>query len=60
MEAYLIDYQGDLHGHEIKIDMVARLRDEQKFNTADELKRQVAEDIEHGKAILNTAFGKKS
>ncbi len=53
VEAYLVDYRGDLYGRGLKINIVARLRDEKKFNTADELRKQVAEDVRRGKAILN-------
>ncbi|GAI27924.1 unnamed protein product, partial [marine sediment metagenome] len=42
VEAYIVDYQGDLYGRELKIDIIARLRDEKKFDTVDELKEQVA------------------
>jgi riboflavin kinase/FMN adenylyltransferase len=54
VEAYLVDYQGDLYGRELKIDIVARLRDEKKFDTVDDLKKQVAEDIRQGKTMLNS------
>jgi riboflavin kinase/FMN adenylyltransferase len=53
VEAYLFDYGGDLYGHELKVDFVARLRDEKKFTSADDLKQQVAEDVKKGKAILD-------
>jgi len=53
-EVYVVDYQSDLYGHELKIDIVARLRDEKKFNTVAELKKQIAEDVKRGKAILNS------
>jgi len=53
IEAYLLDYSGDLYGHELKVDFVARLRDEKRFASADELKRQVAADVKKGKAILD-------
>jgi riboflavin kinase / FMN adenylyltransferase len=55
IESYLIDYHGDLYGHEISIDFVAKLRDEKKFKSIDELKKQVAEDIRQGKTILKSA-----
>jgi riboflavin kinase/FMN adenylyltransferase len=58
VEAYLLDYKGDLYGREIKIDIVARLRDERKFDTGEELKQQMAEDVRQGKAILDAAVGK--
>ena len=54
VEAYLVDYHGDLYDHELKIDIVARLRDEKKFDTADELKEQVARDVLQGRTILNS------
>ena len=58
VEAYIIDYQGDLYERELKIDFMARLRDEKKFDTADALKKQVAEDVRQGRQILNFTDGK--
>jgi riboflavin kinase/FMN adenylyltransferase len=58
VETYLVDYQGDLYGRELKIDIVARLRDQKKFDTVDELKKQIAEDVRQGKAILNDTVEK--
>jgi riboflavin kinase/FMN adenylyltransferase len=52
IEAFLLDYHGDLYGHEISVDFVARLRDEKKFRNAEELRRQMAEDVAHGKRVL--------
>jgi len=54
IEVYLLDYNGDLYGHDLSVDFVARLRDEKKFKNADELKKQVAEDVRHGKTILKS------
>ena len=54
IEAYLLDYRGDLYGHELTVDFVARLRDEKKFKNVDELKKQVAEDVRQGKNILES------
>jgi riboflavin kinase/FMN adenylyltransferase len=54
IESFLIDYHGDLYGHEISVDFVAKLRDEKKFKNAEELKKQVAEDIRQGKIILKS------
>lgn len=54
IEAYLLDYNGDLYGHELTVDFIAKLRDEKKFETEDELKAQVEADIRKGKEILNT------
>ena len=54
VEACVLDYHSELYGRELKIDIVERLRDERRFNTAEELKRQIAEDIKQGRAILNS------
>jgi len=54
VEVYVLDYHGELYGHELRIDIIERLRSEKKFDTADELKKQIAEDIKQGRAILNS------
>jgi len=53
IEVYVLDYHSILYEHEMRIDVVERLRDEKKFDTAEELKGQIAEDIKQGRAILN-------
>jgi riboflavin kinase/FMN adenylyltransferase len=52
IETYLIDYQGDLYGRELALDFIERLRDEKKFDTAEQLEEQIAEDVRRGRAIL--------
>jgi riboflavin kinase / FMN adenylyltransferase len=54
IESFLIDYTGDLYGHALSVDFIAKLRDEKKFNNIDELKKQVASDVKRGKEILCT------
>ena len=58
VEVYVLDYQGDLYGHELRIDIIERLRGEERFDTADELKKQVVEDVRQGRAILNSLGNK--
>jgi len=53
VEVYILDFQGNLYRHEIKIDIIERLRREEKFNTIEELKKQIEEDIKQARAILN-------
>ncbi len=52
VETYIIDFEGDLYGRELKIDIVDLLRRETKFKNTDELRKQILEDIEKGKAAL--------
>ena len=59
VETYILNYHGDLYGRQLRIDVVERLRGEKRFKTTDELKKQIAEDIKKGTAILNS-LGKNS
>ena len=54
VEVYILDYQGNLYGQELKIDIIERLRGEQQFDTAEALRQQITEDIKQGKAILSS------
>ncbi len=52
IETYLIDYKGDLYGRKLALDFIERLRDEKKFDTAEQLEEQMAKDVRQGRAIL--------
>ena len=54
VETFVIDYRGDLYGSQLRIDIVERLRSEKRFDSVEELKRQMAEDVKQGVAILNS------
>jgi riboflavin kinase/FMN adenylyltransferase len=45
LEAFLLDFDGDLYGETAKVSFVDRLRDEQRFDSAEELVAQMAEDV---------------
>jgi len=57
VEVYLLDYHSDLYGRELEVDFIERLRGEKKFDTPQELKKQIAKDVEQGKAILKNRGG---
>jgi len=57
VEVYILDYHGNIYGHEIRIELIDRVRDEKKFNNMQELKDQIALDIEKGRAILGRHGG---
>jgi riboflavin kinase/FMN adenylyltransferase len=46
VEAYLIDFEGDLYGTELRLDFVRRLRGERAFATVDALVEQMGEDVD--------------
>jgi riboflavin kinase / FMN adenylyltransferase len=45
VEAFLIDFEGDLYGTELRLDFVRRLRGERAFPTVDALVEQMDEDV---------------
>jgi len=53
VETYIPDFDGDLYGKRLFIQLVARLRDEMRFSSAEELKKQMAKDVQDAKDILN-------
>ena len=53
IESFLLEYHGDLYGHELSVDFITKLRDEKKFGSVEELRQQVLIDVERGKDILN-------
>ncbi len=52
VEVYLINYQNNLYGRQIKLDVIERLREERRFNTSEELSEQMARDVEQARALL--------
>ena len=58
VEVYLLDFEGNIYGHELRIDFIERLRGERKFSSVEELKKQMAADVEQGRAALRTITAK--
>lgn len=52
-ETFIIGFEGDLYGKAVEIELFKFIRPEQKFNTADELKTQIAEDVEATKKYFS-------
>lgn len=46
VELHLLDFDGDLYGTPLRVSLVARLRDEQRFDDADALVKAIQSDIE--------------
>jgi riboflavin kinase/FMN adenylyltransferase len=45
LEAYIIDFSGDLYGKEIEVRISKKIRDVRKFENNEELKEQIKKDI---------------
>ena len=52
LEAFLLDFAGDLYGDEVEIAFVKRLRDEMSYASAAELSAQIARDVEDTRRAL--------
>ena len=53
VEAFLLDFDGDLYGKRIKIEFVRRLRDEIAFDGAESLIEQMERDVAETRAVLS-------
>ncbi len=45
VESHLLDFKGDLYGKALRVDLVARIREERKFSSLDELVAQIRSDV---------------
>ena len=52
LEAYLLDFTGDLYGEEVEIEFIAFLRDDQTFASPEALAEQMRRDCDDARAIL--------
>ena len=46
IEAYLLDFDRDIYGQPLRVEFLQRLRGEESFDSVDDLKRQMAADVE--------------
>jgi len=53
VEAFLIDWSGDLYGLELRIDFLKRLRGERRFGSVDALVEQMARDVEDARGLAS-------
>ena len=46
IEAYLLDFSGDLYGQTVRLTFRSRVREERRFSSVDALRAQIAADVE--------------
>lgn len=56
VEAYLLDFAGDLYQQRLELRFVARLRDQVKFRDAAALSEQIGQDVAATRALLRQEF----
>ena len=57
MEVHLLDYEGDLYGHDIEVFFIKHIRDEHAFTCREELREQIARDVKQARSILRKTRG---
>jgi riboflavin kinase/FMN adenylyltransferase len=53
VETYVMDWAGDLYGDVVRVRFLHRLRDERRFASVEELKRQIDADAERARNYFN-------
>jgi riboflavin kinase/FMN adenylyltransferase len=56
IEAFLLDFEGDLRGRPMAVEFWQRLRDERRFESTGELSAQIGEDVERTRSIVRLAM----
>jgi len=53
IEAYILGYDGDLYGRQVRLGFVQRLRDERKFADVDALREQMEADRRRAERLFS-------
>jgi riboflavin kinase / FMN adenylyltransferase len=57
LEVHMLDYADNCYGRLLRVQLLAKLRDDKHFLNFDELKVQIAKDVSRAKELLNTDLG---
>lgn len=52
-EAYLLDFDGSLYDERVRLEVLTRLRDEQRYDSVESLVAQIARDVERTRAAVD-------
>ncbi|MBI4288810.1 MAG: bifunctional riboflavin kinase/FAD synthetase [Chloroflexi bacterium] len=55
IEVFLLEFSGDLYQQQLRIELLDRLRAEKRFDSPDELRAQIAQDVERARSLLAEA-----
>lgn len=56
VEVHLFNFKGDLYGEQLQVDVCARLRDEQRFDSLDDLQKQIQDDKKKALSLFTQSF----
>jgi riboflavin kinase / FMN adenylyltransferase len=54
VEAHLLDFRREIYGEDVRLEFIARLRDELRFDSVDKLLEQIWKDIDDTRRILSS------
>jgi riboflavin kinase/FMN adenylyltransferase len=57
VEVYVMDYDADLYGREMRVEFVRKLRDQETFPTVADLVKQIDRDVADARLVLAHAGG---
>jgi riboflavin kinase/FMN adenylyltransferase len=55
VEAYVVDFDGDLYGERLALDFVAHLRPQLKFTSVDDLVGAIEDDVKRTREVLGVS-----
>jgi riboflavin kinase/FMN adenylyltransferase len=55
IEAYLLDFDGDIYGEPLRLEFLKRLRGEKRFDSVDALVEQMGHDVDEARAVAGSA-----
>ena len=55
LEVHLLDFSGDLYGRDLEFEFLARMRDEQRFESLEALREQIGRDVAGARELLATS-----
>ena len=55
LEVHLFDFSGDVYGKRICVELLEKIRDEQKFDSFDALKDQIMRDCETARQLFSAS-----
>lgn len=53
IETYLLDFEGDIYGERLELEVISRIRGEVKFESVDELVAQIRKDADTARELLS-------
>ncbi|TKH03443.1 hypothetical protein FC682_17920 [Peribacillus simplex] len=56
IEIHILDFEQDIYGYYLKVEPVTFLREEKKFNSLEELKRQITRDVKMTREIFGANY----